>query len=74
MPVMDGFEATRRIREREGGGPRIPIVAMTASAMRGDQQRCLEAGMDDYVSKPVFLEKLRSCLKQWVRTEETPGQ
>ena len=42
--------------------------------MRGDQQRCLEAGMDDYVSKPVFLEKLRSCLKQWVRTEETPGQ
>jgi PAS domain S-box-containing protein len=74
MPVMDGFEATRRIREREGGGPRIPIVAMTASAMRGDQQRCLEAGMDDYVSKPVFLEKLRSCLKQWVGMEETPGQ
>jgi PAS domain S-box-containing protein len=70
MPVMDGFEATRRIREREAGGPRIPIVAMTASAMRGDQQACLESGMDDYVSKPVFLDKLRNCLKQWVRADD----
>jgi CheY-like chemotaxis protein len=70
MPLMDGFEATRRIRERENGGARVPIVAMTASAMQGDQQRCLAAGMDDYISKPVFLEKLRNCLRQWTSGPE----
>ena len=63
MPVMDGFDATRRIREFEQkSGRHVPIVAMTANAMQGDREACLDAGMDDYVSKPVSLESLRAVL------------
>ena len=64
MPVMDGFEATRRIRDRASGvlDPLIPIVAMTANAMRGDRERCLEAGMNDYLSKPVSPQELRTLV------------
>jgi CheY-like chemotaxis protein len=60
MPVMDGLEATRRIRARETaeGGLRRRIVAMTASAMRGDQDLCLEAGMDGYIAKPFHPQDL----------------
>src|SRR5262249_42086860 len=69
MPEMDGFEATARIREREGDGRRIPIVAMTASAMKGDREKCLAAGMDDYVAKPIGPETLLAVLTRWVPSE-----
>ncbi len=67
MPVMDGFEATRMIRRREEQqGGHIPIVAMTANAMKGDRERCLEAGMDDYVSKPIRVELLYAALEKYL--------
>lgn len=68
MPVIDGYEATRRWRELEAarGAARLPIVAMTANAMAGDRQRCLDAGMDDYLAKPVGREQLDACLKHWL--------
>jgi signal transduction histidine kinase/ActR/RegA family two-component response regulator len=63
MPEMDGFEATRAIREFEAGsGRHIPILAMTAHAMKGDKEKCLEAGMDGYVSKPVVVADLRRAI------------
>ncbi len=68
MPEMDGFEATRRIRSGEGNvlNPQVPIIAMTAYAMRGDRERCLEAGMDDYVAKPVQLDDVAAALERWL--------
>ena len=72
MPEMDGFEASRRIRERERGSRRIPIVAMTANAMVGDRERCLEAGMDDYIPKPVRMDDLRRALARWLPVGALP--
>ncbi|MCH8349810.1 MAG: response regulator [Chloroflexi bacterium] len=68
MPEMDGYEATAEIRRTEETGAHIPIIAMTANAMQGDRERCLEAGMDDYVSKPVRMEYLTEVLSQYPRT------
>jgi signal transduction histidine kinase/CheY-like chemotaxis protein/HPt (histidine-containing phosphotransfer) domain-containing protein len=66
MPVMSGFEATRRIRAAEyGAGRRTPIVAMTANAMQGDEEQCLQAGMDGYLSKPVRKQQLLAELQRW---------
>jgi len=67
MPVMDGYTATRRWREHEAatGVRRLPIVAMTANAMAGDRQKCLDSGMDDYLAKPVTRGELERCLFHW---------
>ena len=73
MPIMDGFEATREIRRRQDQNSGIPIIAMTAGAMAEDRVRCLAAGMDDYVSKPIDLRALAELLRKWVRPVRGPG-
>ncbi len=71
MPEMDGFEATRRIRTLHEAGRHLPIVAMTAHAMQSDRQKCLDAGMDDYLSKPVKLGALRTMVAKYVSKGES---
>jgi len=66
MPVMSGFEATELIRAREGSGPRLPIVALTAGAFEDDRDRCLRAGMDDFITKPVDFTVLPAVLARWL--------
>jgi two-component system sensor histidine kinase/response regulator len=77
MPVMDGYEATAAIRRSEAPGNHLAVVAMTANAMQGDRERCLQAGMDDYISKPVNKEEIVAVLKRrvpaWVRPGEQPA-
>ena len=80
MPEMDGFEATRLIRKRElATGPAcswkspMHIIALTASAMQGDRERCLAAGMSDYVTKPVRLRELQAALERWHATQTPAG-
>lgn len=72
MPEMDGYEATQKIRELENDNllkPNIPIIAMTANAMEGDREKCLSAGMDDYISKPINQGLLIETLKKWLPME-----
>ena len=72
MPEMDGFEATQEIRRREGSSVHRPIIAMTANAMQGDRERCLDAGMDDYVSKPMRKADLIDALKRYLPQNVKP--
>ncbi|MBI3683862.1 MAG: PAS domain S-box protein [Acidobacteria bacterium] len=73
MPQMDGLEATAAIRDAErGSGKHVPIVALTACAMKGDQERCIQMGADDYLTKPVNLAHLRATLERWTAQEAAP--
>ncbi|MCZ6818541.1 MAG: response regulator, partial [Calditrichaeota bacterium] len=70
MPEMDGYEATGKIRRVEPEDQHIPIIALTAIAMQGDRKRCLDAGMDDYISKPLHAKKLQETLGKWFDTAD----
>jgi hypothetical protein len=72
MPELDGYDTTREVRRREQGGPRIPIIAMTASSMEGERERCLAVGMDDYLTKPLRSQTLKDTLARWT-SEPTRG-
>jgi two-component system sensor histidine kinase/response regulator len=74
MPNLDGYEATARIRAAENGERHVPIVAMTAHALAGDRERCLRAGMDDYLSKPIRTEDLDPVLERWLPIPGTPAE
>ncbi len=73
MPVMDGYEATRRIRAEDPAvfDPSIPIIAMTANALPGDREKCLDAGMDDYIAKPIRVSTLTEVLRKYLQESAT---
>jgi signal transduction histidine kinase/CheY-like chemotaxis protein len=74
MPEMDGYMATRSVRQREGEtGRHTPIIAMTANAMREDRARCLNAGMDGFIPKPIALEELETAMECWIPNDSKPG-
>jgi CheY-like chemotaxis protein len=66
MPEMDGYQATRNIRALNSDKAEIPIVAMTAHALQGDREKCLAAGMNDYIAKPITSERLAATLGRWL--------
>ncbi|WP_193605116.1 hybrid sensor histidine kinase/response regulator [Nocardioides dongkuii] len=66
MPVLDGYDATRELRRRENGARRLPVIALTAGVVQGERERCLAAGMDDYVAKPFTPDDLGAALSRWV--------
>jgi CheY-like chemotaxis protein/HPt (histidine-containing phosphotransfer) domain-containing protein len=74
MPVMDGYQATRAIRTAEGRERHTPIIALTAGAMIGEQERCVAAGMDDYLTKPIDREKLLATLARWISLAQQPRE
>jgi two-component system, sensor histidine kinase and response regulator len=76
MPEMDGYDATRAVRDGKAGeeNKRLPIIAMTANAMQGDREKCILAGMDDYIAKPINFSELKSTLIKWILKEATLEQ
>jgi CheY-like chemotaxis protein len=66
MPRMDGYDATRTIRRLQISNHNLPIIAMTANAMKGDREKCLQAGMDDYLAKPINPQELMDKIEAWI--------
>jgi PAS domain S-box-containing protein len=74
MPILDGYKATTALRRRESGPEHVPVIAMTANAMDGDRQRCLDAGMDDYITKPMRHADLAEMLRRWIPSSGDDGE
>jgi len=74
MPTMDGYQATALIRQWEGEQRRTPIIAVTAYALRENRQKCMAAGMDDYLTKPIRVEVFRRAIQRWAHASESGAQ